>query len=235
MWNGKRHSNSKQKEQQTSSEQAKCKSAEGLEKHLVQEHNNQPKRKKMTRTHVVIKRRTHVIKRLQTQIGLLNKLIMINFVAGEDVNDELFLAIMMKEKLKKVLTTRFYRKGRIRYRQGEAEKHFAADLDASEGSWLNDTEFKKKYAMTRESFWKLHQMIKNHPVFQKKRRGRPQLASQYQLLVLLAVLRTEGDGMSDNKARNTFRLSVGCIGNCRKGFQQQLLTHYFLIRRSRTA
>jgi hypothetical protein len=41
------------------------------------------------------------------------------------------------------------------------------------------------------------------------------MPSEYQLLVLLAFLRTEGDGMSDKKSRALFRLSSGAAKCCK--------------------
>ena len=58
--------------------------------------------------------------------------------------------------------------------------------------------------MTRTSFKKLHSYIKDHPVFNQPSRGRPQFSSKYQLLFLLQYIGTEGQGMSNRRARNTF-------------------------------
>ena len=42
------------------------------------------------------------------------------------------------------------------------------------------------------------------------------MPSEYQVLVLLAFLRTEGDGMSDKKSRALFRLSSGAAKCCKE-------------------
>ena len=48
-----------------------------------------------------------------------------------------------------------------------------------DGCWLKPIEFKAKYGMDRESFWKLHGMISSYDGFSKREsRGRKQIASQ---------------------------------------------------------
>ena len=99
---------------------------------------------------------------------------------------------------------------------GTALKEFEEDLNEESGCWLKHNEFRVKYGMNRSSFWKIHDMIKGHSVFSKKdSRGRKQIDSKYQLMMLLAFLRTEGDGMSRQKGRSCFYVSYGSVGNYR--------------------
>ena len=98
-----------------------------------------------------------------------------------------------------------------KYRNDNSWKIFKEDLIESShpDCWLNDAEFRMKYGMARESFWKLHKLIKGHRLFTNEGKCRKQMPSEYQLMVLLAFLRTEGDGMSDKRARSMFRISTG--------------------------
>ena len=76
-------------------------------------------------------------------------------------------------------------------------------LQAGEGSFLNEEEFKNEYGMSRNSFDALHDLIKDHRVFQNSRsQGNKQIPVKHQLLVLLSFLRTEGNGKS-NRRDNT--------------------------------
>ena len=107
---------------------------------------------------------------------------------------------------------------RLTYRSAfeSACEGFERDLNTDNGCWLKN-EFCQKYGMTKESFWKLHHLIKHHALFveNKGKKGRPQLPSQYQILILLSYLRMEGDGMSNDKGRNLFNLGSGTIQACK--------------------
>jgi hypothetical protein len=99
--------------------------------------------------------------------------------------------------------------GRDAYRKSSRkEKTFADDLHTE---WLTEAEFKQKYRMDRESFQKVVENIKNHPVFNNSnRKGRKQLPVESQLMVFLKYVGTEGDGASNNGQRNTFCVGYGC-------------------------
>jgi hypothetical protein len=54
-------------------------------------------------------------------------------------------------------------------------------------------EFRKHYRVDEENFWKLHQEIKDHWVFGRPGSAKtPQAPSEYQLLVLLKYIGTQG-------------------------------------------
>ena len=86
-----------------------------------------------------------------------------------------------------------------------------------DGGTCSEVDFKQYFGMFRESFWKLHSRIKNHSVFSTKK-GTKQIPSQFQLLVCLNWLRTEGDGESSHKGRRGWKCSVGNLDNCRKRY-----------------
>jgi hypothetical protein len=79
-----------------------------------------------------------------------------------------------------------------------------------EAPWLSDTEFLHKYHVTRQSFQKLEDKIKDHPIFHKEgRRGRAQAPVSHQLMVFLKYLGTEGSGASNTNQRHTFGVAYG--------------------------
>jgi hypothetical protein len=75
--------------------------------------------------------------------------------------------------------------------------------------WLNEAEFKDKYRMTRSSFWLIVDLIKDHEVFESKKKQ--QAPVEHQLMTLLCFLGVEGNGMSDRKGRSVFRAGKGTL------------------------
>ena len=98
------------------------------------------------------------------------------------------------------------------YRKGNTYQIIDRDLyDTGPKPWLNQREFKQKYRMSRESFWKIHELIKGHHVFKKPLRGPSPMRSDHQLLIFLAFLGMEGQGMSNKRGRDIFEASPGNI------------------------
>jgi hypothetical protein len=65
-------------------------------------------------------------------------------------------------------------------------KNIADDLHTE---WLTEAEFKQKYCMDCESFQRVVEKIKNHPVFNNSnRKGRKQLSVESQLMVFLEFI-----------------------------------------------
>lgn len=77
--------------------------------------------------------------------------------------------------------------------------------------FLTDNEFLHKYRMSRDSFNELVGLIKDHEVFKRGRRGPKQMPPEYQLMVFLKYIGTEGAGSSNPDLRNTFRVGRGTI------------------------
>jgi DDE superfamily endonuclease len=96
------------------------------------------------------------------------------------------------------------------YRE-RGECRFEQDLKTGEGAWLTDDEFLAKYRMTRDSFNAIVDLIKGHPVFQYKGRGKPQPPAAHQLMVLLRYLGCEGGGASNPDLRNMFGIGRGTV------------------------
>jgi hypothetical protein len=86
-----------------------------------------------------------------------------------------------------------------------------------EPCWLNESDFLQKYRMHRESFEQLHDMIKDHPVFNVKgntrRKGRNQSPARNQLACFLRYIGTEGSGCSNAGMRQVFRFGRGSFPN----------------------
>ena len=55
-----------------------------------------------------------------------------------------------------------------RNRWKKAIAKFEDDLDEGVNAWLNEQEFHNNYGMSRLSFWKIYNSIKNHKIFKKK-------------------------------------------------------------------
>ena len=79
--------------------------------------------------------------------------------------------------------------------------------EASHMPWLTEEEFLQKYRMTRDSFFKLVDLIKDNKVFRRPRtgkKGRKQVPVEHQIMVFLKFVGTEGSGASNANQRHTF-------------------------------
>ena len=127
---------------------------------------------------------------------------------------------------------------RNRYRDTSlAISRFEADLDDGTRQdangvvpWLNETEFLRKYRMTRDAFWKLHDLICGHEVFQEiNSTGRKQRPVRYQLALTLKAFGSEGSGLSGPNLRDVFATGKGsCIVYIRRVVAaiRSLRSHY---------
>ena len=157
-------------------------------------------------------RRTLALAKLRKEIREFEEEQSFKLLFDEDPLDvvDLLLDDGLQQKYERLSSQRFHYRTQ-QYRNSDSWRIFKEDLmdSSSPDCWLNDSEFRTKYGMCRESFWKLHDLIKDHKLFSNEGKKRKQIPSEYQLMVLLAFLRIEGDGMSDKKARSMFRLSCG--------------------------
>ena len=135
----------------------------------------------------------------------------------------------IQRKIRSIEASRYLNGKRGPYRAGGAIAEMRRDLDDSPGCWLKPQEFKEKYGMLRESFWKLVEMIRHNPVFHRKKgsRGRKQVKPEFQLMVLLAFLRTEGSGMNNRKGRNLFSIGQGSVAKYRDRAVQAILEELY--------
>jgi hypothetical protein len=134
------------------------------------------------------------------------------FALGEDPFDifDVLLEEEAKSRFQIEVGLRYSTGARLNYRDGVQKNLFEEDLYEGTSCWLNEAEFKDKYRMTRSSFWLIVDLIQDHPIFQSGYK-RKQAPVEHQLMVLLCFLGTEGNGMSDRKARSLFRTSKGAI------------------------
>jgi hypothetical protein len=92
---------------------------------------------------------------------------------------------------------------RRRRTAADTRRAFQAELELSEDDFL------AKYRMTRASFDKIADAIKDHEVFKTAGSGRRQPPPSHQLLVLLRYLGTPGGGRGATGARETFGIGSG--------------------------
>jgi hypothetical protein len=76
---------------------------------------------------------------------------------------------------------------RANYHNDVLSSVFSEDLNYD--AWLNYAEFKDKYHMTPSSFWLIVDQIKDHGVFQRKKKQQARV--EYQLMTLLCFLSME--------------------------------------------
>jgi hypothetical protein len=112
----------------------------------------------------------------------------------------------LEQEIERVKNQRYADQTRKGYRQNSFVETCKKFLNST---WLNETEFRRMFSMDRERFWMLHDLIKEHHIFKRGARGPPQAKSEYQLMVLLAYMRTEGTGMCNDAARNVFFAGSG--------------------------
>ena len=92
-------------------------------------------------------------------------------------------------------------------------------------AWLTDEEFLHKYRMSRPSFFRILDLIKDHKLFQPKtKRGRKQAPVAHQLMVFLKFLGTEGAGSSNANQRHMFAIGYGTSGVYRKRVLKAILS-----------
>ena len=86
---------------------------------------------------------------------------------------------------------------------------FADDLrkEDNDSTWMNDSEFKRKYRMSREMLDKVTEKIQDNGMFEKRKHGPSQREVKHQLMILLHFLGKEGE--TNHSQRSTFKISEG--------------------------
>jgi DDE superfamily endonuclease len=158
----------------------------------------------------------------------------------EDVKDVASLAMLQSAEGRRYLHCN------STYRKSLANERFTTDLDSSsapvlpstnhdgnndanisdasdhELPWLNDDEFLQKFRVTREAFAIILEKIKDHPVFESKTKA--MAPPEYQLMVFLKYIGTEGAGSSNANQRQTFGVGYGTSSLYRKRVTKALLS-----------
>ena len=105
------------------------------------------------------------------------------------------------------ISSRRYLLPRISYRKGFQDEVFSPHFNSN---WLNENEFLEMYRMSRISFWYIHDLIKDHEIFQKRNKfGRSQSPVMQQLAVFLFYLGNSASGASNLQCRNMFGIGRG--------------------------
>jgi hypothetical protein len=79
---------------------------------------------------------------------------------------------------------------------------------------FNDDEFREHFRLSRESFFQLYDLIKEHPSFSTKKKRRPQTSTELQLLIFLYKLSSSGTGGKFNRIAKFFKVSYGNARSC---------------------
>ena len=98
-------------------------------------------------------------------------------------------------------------------------------LEVNHDNQLTDREFRFNFRVTRECFWQLVELLKDHPIFQKSSdsRGPQQKPPSHQLLVLLKYYGCEGNAGSSIALGTFFGVGSGVIDYCKENALQALL------------
>jgi DDE superfamily endonuclease len=165
-----------------------------------------------------ISKRARFIRDLESILKERLKSRQIRELLDEDDPIEGGIDLAMAMSLEKCKASRYLFR-RSKYRKGNLEVRYKEDLEtenkeASDSSdesvqpWLNDDEFIQKYRMSRESFDRLLDMIKDHPVFHTGKKKK-QVPVSFQLMTFLRYVGSEGTGGSNSCQRQTFGIGYG--------------------------
>jgi DDE superfamily endonuclease len=159
--------------------------------------------------------------RKRLRIRLLRNILLLEDECADAVDLALFIALENCLSRRHLFRSGRYRKGPSENRfttdlSGEAYRNLHSDTTASSSSeesimqpWLNDEESLQKYRMSRNSFHKLLDKIKDHQVFHTAKRKKKQAPPAFQLMTFLRYIGTEGSGASNANQRNTFGIGYG--------------------------
>ena len=101
---------------------------------------------------------------------------------------------------------------------------FADDLrgEDNDSTRMNDSEFKRKYRMSRQMLDKVTERIQDNGMFEKGKRGPSQQEVKHQLMILLHFLGKEGE--TNHSQRSTFKISEGHCKRCRERVVKALVS-----------
>ena len=154
---------------------------------------------RLSKRRVNINKITSIVKfRLQyrrerEEIGIMDE-------EEDEIDERIFLLYRLKKR-QRYETRNSYRSRNV--------NEFERDLEEGEGSWLNDSEFLQKYRITRESLRSIVQLIKDHRVFRRGKRGRRQAMVEHQLTAFLKYVGSEGSGAGGMELRNVLKVGYG--------------------------
>lgn len=126
-------------------------------------------------------------------------------------------------KLSLSIRNRRYVNKRGTYRKRQSKFHIY--LDPNHNDNLNDREFKFHFRVSRECFWQLVDLLKDHPSFKKSgERAADPKPAEHQLLVLLKYFGSEGNAASSFNLSSFFGISTGAVNDCRLAALEALVS-----------
>ena len=162
-------------------------------------------------------------KAIKSASKLFKRLLLLNIAVGDGDVDEAGgrdttledLLVMAYIRLHVLRNTRYYQ--RQPYRPSTyAVPRFVDDLHSTVANeseivpWLTDTEFLRKYRMSRDAFWKLYNLIKDDSIFlPPPGNGKSQRPIAFQLMTCLKAFGEEGSGSSAANLRDVFATGYG--------------------------
>ena len=130
----------------------------------------------------------------------------------QDDLDYVYISTYRRLKRRRYLSRGPYRKN-----------NFSKFREVLHGDRMTEQEFLFHYRVSREAFWEINDLIKNHREFRRGNK-RKQAPSEYQLLVLLKFLGTSGNGSSDKSLADHFATGHGTVRKYRKRATLALLS-----------
>ena len=92
-------------------------------------------------------------------------------------------------------------------------------------SFRFQTKFLFHYCRDHPSFWRLHHLVKEHPIFMSPQHSwQVQAPSEFQLLVLLKYVGLQGIDASNTSLASHFQISIGTTEKYRKWAAQAVLS-----------
>jgi hypothetical protein len=79
---------------------------------------------------------------------------------------------------------------------------------------FNDDEFREHFWLSREIFFQLYHLIKEHPSFSTQKKRWPQTSTELQLLIFFYKLSSSGTGRKFNRIAKFFKVSYGNARSC---------------------
>ena len=114
------------------------------------------------------------------------------------------LVLVYTMEMERMESIRYIDRGR--YRQTTMT---VLDRHLHDNQFLSNAEFLAHYRMTRVAFWELVRLIEHHPVFVSTPGRRSQFPVQYQLMLFLRVLGTEGNGACNKILGRVYEIGAG--------------------------
>ena len=155
-----------------------------------------------------ISRKRALKRMLRKEVQLFS---LIGTMGGVDSDDDEWMEELIL-KLEALDKERFaYRRKRYKRKEKKREHlNLWKALDLNNDDYMPESDFRHEFRMTKDEFFLLHDLIKTHPVFNQKGRGRRgKGCSEFKLLVLLKYLGHFGNSNTPKSVADFFGIGVG--------------------------